>query len=129
MKLFTKKGSQSAPEISFDPRTKTIELRGYSYPENINKLYRPMFMWLKNFLKKFEEPLTFNFKLLYLNTGSTRFMLTLINYMTEQYLKGKSIKINWFYHSENEMIQETGLMFKEQGSIPFNLIEETPALH
>jgi hypothetical protein len=114
--------TKSTPEILFDPATGVLSMSGESYPENSFEFFRPILSWLARFTVVHHGPLTLNTSLSYLNTGSTKCMMDILDLLEESHLSGKSVAVNWYYDEENHRAFETAEEFREEVSIPFNII-------
>nr|WP_240739307.1 DUF1987 domain-containing protein [Marinitoga lauensis] len=81
------KPTKSTPEINFDPEKKLLSIKGESYPENSFEFYNPVFEWLERFLSNnFEEEVTFEFEINYLNTSSTKSIMFILD-LLEDFIK------------------------------------------
>ncbi len=114
--------TRSTPEILFDPVTGVLSMSGESYPENSFEFFRPILSWLTRFAAVHHGPLTLNTNLSYLNTGSTKCMMDILDLLEECHLNGKSVAVNWYYDEENHRALETAEEFREEVGIPFNII-------
>lgn len=63
-----------------------------------------------------------NLRLSYLNTGSTKCMLDILDLLEELFLNGRAVTVNWYYDEENDRALESAEEFKEEVSMPFNII-------
>jgi len=97
-------------------------MSGESYPENSFEFYRPILSWLARFSAVHHGPLTFKTNLSYLNTGSTKCMMDILDLLEESHLNGNTVAVNWYYDEENHRAFETAEEFKEEVSVPFNII-------
>ena len=115
-------GTKSSPEILFDHATGVLSMSGESYPENSFEYYNPVISWLSRFLKAQTGPVTFNIHLSYLNTGSTKCMMDILDLLEEFFLVGGRITVNWYCDEENDRALETAEEFKEEITLPFTII-------
>lgn len=114
--------TKSTPKLVFDAGQRVLSIEGQSYPENAVKFYEPLFSRLEEDLKENNNPLTVEINLYYMNTSSSKCIMTLIDKLEEAHSKGKEVKINWYYDEENEMALESAEDFKEDINLPFNII-------
>jgi hypothetical protein len=121
-------GTKSTPEISFDPATGVLAMSGESYPENSYEFYKPVISWLSRFIVSHAGPIAFNVHLSYLNTGSTKCMMDLLDLLEESFLTGKDIQVNWLCDRENDRALENAEEFREEISLPFHIrpVSEAP---
>ncbi len=115
-------GTKSSPEILFDHTTGVLSMSGESYPENSFEFYGPVVSWLSGFLKAHNGPVTFNIHLSYLNTGSTKCMMDILDLLEEAFLAGVQVVVNWYCDEENDRAVETAEEFKEEITLPFAII-------
>ncbi len=116
-------GSSYIPKIVMDPDTGVVEIQGESYHEHISEVFKPIFEWLDNYLKKNGRSITINFKMTYFNTSSARRFLevfTLLEYYQNN-KKGK-VDINWYYQENDLDILESGQEYAEDLNLNFNFI-------
>ena len=124
MKRFKIERSRITPEISYDPKTKTLEIEGRSYPENTEEFYEPLFNWIEGLSQRTFGILKISIKLDYLNTSSTKVIINAL-YKMEQICKiqNNQIMVNWYYKREDEDILETGEVLSKILSVPIKLVE------
>lgn len=123
MDKFHIKGSTYVPTINFDPDTCMLEISGESYHEYTIEFFQPVFDWLEEFLKEGGKTITFNFKMSYFNTSSSRRFLEILT-MLEKYQNEKSgkVTVNWYYEDNDVDMLESGEEYADDVNLPFNLI-------
>ncbi len=116
--------TKSTPEIVFDPISGLLSISGQSYPENAYKFYEPLLNWLEDYLIIMQEDTTvlIDLHLPYINTSSTKCFMMLLEKLDNAYLTGKKIQVQWRYNVDNESELECAEEFKEDLSIPFQII-------
>lgn len=116
--------TKSTPEIHFDPKRHTLQVKGQSYPENAFKFYEPVFHWLEEYLSDLRQPITVEifFHMPYINTSSSKCLMMLLDKLEAAHQTGKRIAIRWYYDKENETAFECAEEFKEDLSVPFAII-------
>ena len=108
------------PEINFDSATGICEMRGESYMEEAYKFYTPLLNWLKEYSLSEGNPVTFNVKLTYFNTNSSRLLLDMFDILKKSKDAGHKVEINWYFEPDDPDIKdeiedfeiETGLNIK-----------------
>jgi SiaC family regulatory phosphoprotein len=115
-------GTKSSPDIAFDHTTGVLNMSGESYPENSFEFYKPVLSWISRFLAVHGGPVTFNIHISYLNTGSTKCMMDILDLFEEHFLVGGQVAVNWYCDEENDRALETAEEFKEEVTMPFNII-------
>lgn len=116
-----------SPEISLDPESQTLEIRGKSYPENTFEFYAPVMKWLEDYIASAPAGKTvLNMEIIYFNSSSSKFFFDFFDVIEEASDQGFTVEINWIYDSENENALEAGEDFMDDfESLNFNLVEKT----
>ena len=101
-------------------------IEGRSIPENPDEFYRPVIRWMEGYLKdKNNRPFTLEFRLEYMNSGSTKYFLELLRIIRKHIEAGrKGISLRWYFEEEDESIQETGEHFRDYLDLPMEVIPE-----
>lgn len=115
-------GTKSTPEIHFEQQTGILRMSGESYPENSFEFYKPVLSWIARFTAINDGPVALDVRLSYLNTGSTKCMMDILDILEESFLAGKEVAVNWYYDRENDRALENAEEFKEEVTLPFNII-------
>lgn len=106
--------TESTPEVRFDYGKGELVLKGESYPENVTKFYGPVFDSLKSYLESSDaDTVNFSFELIYFNSSSVKVIMNLFDMLEEAAEEGKSVNILWYYHEDDETIEEFGEEFSE----------------
>ena len=116
--------TRSTPKIEFDAEKDVLRMEGESYPEDAAKFYQPVFEWLRTYLAEASGRITVELKVSYLNTSSSKCMITLLDMLEEANGQGERITVNWRYAAGNEMAQECGKELSEDLTLPFHIVEE-----
>lgn len=116
--------TKSTPKVEFDPQNAKLSIEGQSYPENAFKFYEPIFAWLDEYLDQLRQNavLEIYLHMPYINTSSSKCMMMLFEKLEEAHEKGKTVTIRWYYDQENEIALECAEEFKEDLSLPFEII-------
>ncbi len=99
-------GSYYIPNINFNAEDGICEISGESYLEDTLAFYMPLIKWLEEFLKTEQKKLTFNFKLQYYNTSSSKCIVDMLALFKQYKDKGREIDVNWFYNADSEDAEE-----------------------
>jgi hypothetical protein len=103
------------PTVNFNYETGVCEISGESYMEDTYKFYTPLINWMKQYIAK-DRPITFNFKLTYFNTSSSRIILDILGILKDYKQKGGLVEVNWFYRtSDPDMVEEIDDFQRESG--------------
>jgi hypothetical protein len=116
--------TKSTPLVNFNKKGKTLSFSGQSYPENAASFYNDIFTWIEGYFENGYTELLIEFKLVYMNTSSTKSIMTLLDIMEGHFENNATIAIKWYYDPDNDIIEECGQDLSEDLTLPFELIEE-----
>lgn len=111
------------PDVEFYAQTGVLTLSGESYLEDTKSFYKPVIDWLDAYLKSVSIPVTFNIKLSYYNTASSKSLLQLLYKLKEYEDRGKTVVANWYYTKDDLDIEEEVEDFVIDTGLKINLIE------
>lgn len=119
--------TEYTPRIFFDPAAHSLEIAGFSRPEDVKGFYQKFFGWhdtnlteLKNNAAECSH-LDVSFKLVYFNSASSKCLLDILVCLSAVY--HKKLKVKWHYEEGDEDLLEAGEEFSEALDIPFEYIE------
>lgn len=127
-------GTTTNPEVNFRPDEYILEIGGYSRPENVHNFYTPLIAWLKDYKTRLKqelkttqniEPVTFNFKYIYFNSSSAKFMSDIILLLSDMQKSNIQLKVYWYFDEDDDELKEAGEELSEMASIPFHFVEIT----
>ena len=114
--------TKSTPRVILDPQEKLLSIGGQSYPENAFKFFEPIIAALDSFLTEGRPGLRVEFALHYINTSSSKCLMTILDRLEEASKAGKQISLTWYVNPENESEQECAEEFQEDITFPFNIV-------
>ncbi len=128
MENFFIEGENYIPTVDFNAETNVLEISGESYHEYTIEFYQPIFDWLKAYFEKEGQAVTFNFRMTYFNTSSSRRFLEIFD-LLEEYQRDNNgdVTINWYYQKDDVDMLESGEEYAEDVELPFNLIDYDPS--
>jgi hypothetical protein len=100
-----------------------MQISGRSIPEDALAFYQPVIQWLQNYLVNPEKQTMVSFRIEYINSGSNRFVFTILKLFDECYKKGSDITVNWYYEEDDDTIKGLGKDLQSLMEIPINLVE------
>lgn len=117
-------GENYIPTIDFNPDLSVLEISGESYHEYTIEFYEPVFKWLRDFLSTNGRTLTFNFRMTYFNTSTSRRFLEIFD-LLEEYQNGQNgnVTVNWYFQVDDVDMEESGEEYAEDVQLKFNLVE------
>lgn len=110
------------PQVEMIASKKLCEISGESYVEDAISFYQPIIGWIKEYGNTNNKELTFNFKLTYFNTSSSKSILDVLNALKEIQTKEIRVQINWYYPEDNYDLLAEAEDFIEDLEIDMNLI-------
>ncbi len=114
------------PIIDFNPETGVCEISGESYLEQVDEFFTPLLDWMREYIESGKKSLTFNFKLSYYNTSSSKKILEFLKIMVQFSEAGGEVIINWYYDANDADIIEDAEDFMMITGLKFNLIKKEP---
>jgi hypothetical protein len=115
------KGTSKTPEVNFSPGE--ISISGRSIPEDSVAFYQPLMRWIETYVNA-PEPITkVTFKIEYINSGSNRFIYSILKHLDECFQKGNKIIVNWCFEEDDDTIRGLGNDLKTFFEMPINLVE------
>ncbi|MGF1533292.1 MAG: DUF1987 domain-containing protein [Bernardetiaceae bacterium] len=127
MENFYIEGENYIPTVNFNAETHVLEISGESYHEYTIEFYEPIFKWLRDYFQTEGMEVTFNFRMTYFNTSSSRRFLEIFDLLEEyQRTKNGNVTINWYYQKDDVDMLESGEEYAEDVDLPFNLIAYDP---
>lgn len=115
MQIINLEGTEDTPKIILDKTNGIFEISGRSLPEDSAEFYQPVLDWLEEYKENANSATDFVFKLEYFNTASSKLILDLLSQLEE--IEG--VTVQWYYHEDDEDMQEAGEEFSELVEVPF----------
>ena len=115
-------GTRKTPSVFLDPQG-TIRIEGRSIPEDASIFFEAPINWVNKYtqLKNRETKVDFSFE--YLNSGTSKMVLLILNSLKVLYDQGLSVTINWYYEEGDDDILERGEYYASTLHMKINLIE------
>lgn len=117
MQPFQVEATEQTPKVTMNKATGVFEISGRSLTDNAKVFYKPAMAWLAQYGADPNPSTVFSFKLEYINTSSSKALLELFGALQ----KINGAKVIWYFHDEDEDMEETGEEFSELVDIPFEL--------
>jgi len=116
MDVINKEGTEDTPKIILDRNNGIFEISGRSLPEDAAEFYSPILEWLDEYTGSPNSETVFIFKLEYFNTASSKLLLDILSKLENI---ADSTTILWYYHEDDEDMEEAGTEFSELVEVPF----------
>jgi hypothetical protein len=117
MKVIHIEPTDDSPGILLNATSGIYEIWGRSLPEDASQFFQPVLDWVTEYALTPNTSTQFVFKLEYMNTASSKFIQDLLANLST--IKG--IEVLWYFHEDDEDMEEMGKEFMEQIDIPFEL--------
>jgi hypothetical protein len=115
MEILNLEGTEDTPKIMLDKENGIFEISGRSLPEDSAEFYKPILDWIEEYGNSPNDSTNFVFKLEYFNTASSKLILDLLSALED--IDGMTI--SWYFHEDDEDMEEAGEEFSELVEIPF----------
>ncbi|NSW45940.1 MAG: DUF1987 domain-containing protein [Bacteroidales bacterium] len=112
-----------SPAVNLDKEKQIFEIKGKSLPENVNVFYQPIIDWFTEYFKNPNEETILHFKLDYLNTASSKALLSLFLVVEEAIKNGRKAIVKWYYEEDDEDMKDIGEEYADIIQIPFEIIQ------
>ena len=112
--------TQNTPGVNFNPLDGILEIEGKSIPEKPDEFYNPLLDWIHQYFEDPRDLTLIKIKLEYINSSSTKYMLSMFRSIQQYYEKGHDCRINWYYEEDDVPILDMGKHFKNTTKLPFD---------
>ncbi len=124
MKSLEIQATADTPKVVLDKDKNYFEISGLSLPEDAIEFYKPVMGWLEEYADEPNHDTTFNLKLEYFNTASSKQIIQLLLFLEKLNTKTK-VKIRWHYKDIDEDMHDLGEEYSEIIKVDFDLVEYT----
>ncbi len=124
MKALEIQATADTPKVVLDKDKNYFEISGLSLPEDAIEFYKPIMAWLEEYAESPNPETTFNLKLEYFNTASSKQIIQLLLFLEKLNSKTK-VKIRWHYKDIDEDMHDLGEEYSEIIKVDFDLVEYT----
>ncbi|MCP3928592.1 MAG: DUF1987 domain-containing protein [Bacteroidetes bacterium] len=118
-------GDYDVPTVLFNAETGVCTLQGESYLEKTAEFYDRLLEWLDQYIAEVDKPITFDFKLSYFNTSSSKRILYILLKLKEYEDDGGEITTNWYYDTDDMDMEEDVEDFRIISNLEINLIPDS----
>jgi hypothetical protein len=114
------------PEVKLNASTGVCEISGESYLEDTDEFYNNIINWLEAYIGEVKKSLTFNFKLTYFNTSSSRSILNVLRVLKKYEDDGGKVTVNWYYPEDDDSIAEEAEDYMKDTGLKINMFAFEP---
>lgn len=94
------------PNVSMNATSGVCNISGESYLEDTDEFYNTIIKWIDQYRVEVKKSITFNFRLTYFNTSSSRGILNVLRTLKDYEDSGAQVEINWYYPDDDDSIAE-----------------------
>jgi len=123
MKELVFERTPKTPYVNFNADTGELRLVGRSIPENPEEFYYPVFAWIDEYYALKPSSTQINLQLEYINSGSSKFILELLQKLASYHQNHLKTTINWYYEEDDEALLELGKHYQSMLNMPIRIIE------
>lgn len=116
------KPSELTAQVTLDHTIGKIEFVGMSIPEDSYAFFTPILRWIDEYIDNTFEQTLIVFNIDYCNTSSSMFISEILRRLRRIFKEQKDIRIEWYYATDDEDMQELGDNFKRISQMPFDII-------
>lgn len=115
------RGEYIYPKVDFNAQTGVCSIVGESFMEETQKFYKPIFEWVKEYLKQ-ATSIDFTFKLTYFNTSTSKWLTLILIELSKFKKSGNQVDITWYYFEEDVDMREEVQDYMQSTGLKINLI-------
>ncbi len=112
------KETPGSPYVHFSLEDCTFEIKGNSFSQEIDNVYKKIHEWVDENIPESICPLNFIFNFNVLNSVTYKNILVLMRKLSDFQKQGKNITIIWYYDKEDEDSLAIGEDIEELFNIP-----------
>lgn len=112
--------TQNTPGVNFNPFDGILAMEGKSIPEKPDEFYNPLLDWINQYFEDPRNLTLIKIKLEYINSSSTKYMLSMFRSIKQYYEKGHDCRIDWYYEEDDVPILDMGKHFQNTTKLPFD---------
>ncbi len=114
------------PEVKLNATSGICEISGESYLEDTDEFYNNLIQWLENYIKEVRKTITFNFRLTYFNTSSSRSILNILRVLKKYEDDSGQVVVNWYYPEDDDSIAEEAEDYTKDTGLKINMFAFEP---
>ena len=115
MEMLEMKGTPETPAVKLDPRSGNMEISGRALSDDAGKFFKPVNEWIGEYTKLPQRSTLLTFRLEYVNPAASKAILDILGLLE----KIPNARVLWYFHDEDEDMEETGEELAELVKVPF----------
>ncbi|HAS43853.1 MAG TPA: hypothetical protein DCS93_25460, partial [Microscillaceae bacterium] len=88
--------------------------------------YNTIIKWIEQYVQEVKNAITFNFRLTYFNTSSSRGILDVLRALKKYEDEGGTVAINWYYPDDDDSIAEEAEDYMKSTGLQINMFSFEP---
>jgi len=113
--------SKNMPHVLF--KDGVLMIKGTSIPQLSSPFFEPLLRILNDYSLSPENQTTVELHLDFLNSDSMRSLMNVLIIIEKIFINGNKVSVNWYYHSEEDTIYDSGAIFQSLLELPIKLIK------
>lgn len=114
--------ADDTPLIILNREEERFEISGKSMPEDVIDFYQPVLDWLATYRSAPLEKTTFDIRLIYFNTASSKLLLDVLMILEEIREQGNEVLVRWHSMTYDEDMQEAGREYADMVDLDFEYL-------
>ena len=122
MENINRSPSEDGPAIDFNNQSKLFKITGNSYPENCEKIFEPVKIFLDNYNIEENKELNIYFHFNLINSTSTVYVAQMVVKVADLVKKGLKVSVRWCYDQYDEELLDLGEKMASISKLPIEFI-------
>ena len=101
MDIIRIEATKKTPEVIFDEAKMKFSMTGRCIPSNAATFFEPIIGIIKAINTPKNAILTFEFKLEYINSSSSKWLVGVLKDLNDKHNSGERILLNWYYEDDD----------------------------
>ncbi len=115
--------TKNTPKLFYKSSSNTWLISGRSYPKEAMVFYEPLLDWISQCELNSGGNCSFEFKLEFFNTCSSKVLLDALVRLRKLVERGKlNLSVKWYYEVDDEDMKDNGESLMELAQLPFELV-------
>lgn len=118
MENYSLEASPKTPEIKFDLKQGSLQIKGWSVPENALEFYVPLMNALDSYADKAKPTTNVSIELEYFNTSTSKSIMGVLKKLERIHNDGSTVTVNWHYDKDDEDMHQAMEDYKQVVDLP-----------
>ena len=113
--------TSNTPYVNLDAMSGNFLFEGRSISEDPGDFYLKIMEWIDTYFKEKDQNTIIEFKMEYINSGSSKYILELLRIVSGHYQDGRDCQVIWYYEKDDESIKDLGILYKNTLNLPIEI--------